>query len=117
MQKGPLAVVALKEFQDRATRYWSDAEREEFVRYIGQYPIAGVVIPRSGGLRKVRWSRAGMGKSGGVRVIYYLVPDRGRLYLMTVYAKSEREDLTPKELKKFAKLAKDILEKLREKDH
>jgi hypothetical protein len=39
--------------------------------FIAEHPAAGDVVPGSGGIRKVRWSRAGSGKSGGVRVIYF----------------------------------------------
>jgi hypothetical protein len=46
-------------------------ERLEFVGWIAANPLAGDVIPGSGGCRKVRWSRSGMGKRGGVRVIYF----------------------------------------------
>ena len=47
----------------------------EFVNYIACNPEAGDVIPESGGVRKVRWSRAGAGKRGGARVIYFYHDD------------------------------------------
>ena len=49
-----------------AAEIWSEAERMAFVAWIAANPGAGDVIPGSGGCRKVRWSRAGMGKRGGV---------------------------------------------------
>ena len=55
-----------------ASEIWSDTERQEFISYIAANPEAGAVIRGSGGCRKVRWSRSGIGKSGGVRVIYFL---------------------------------------------
>ncbi|MBV0934405.1 type II toxin-antitoxin system RelE/ParE family toxin [Marinobacterium weihaiense] len=58
-------------------------------------PEAGRRIEGTGGFRKLRWALPGMGKSGGVRVIYYsLVPKTGRLYLAVIYAKNEQDTLT-----------------------
>ena len=51
-------------FVSQAERVWSDAEREEFVDFIAGNPEAGDLIPETGGVRKVRWSRAGSGKRG-----------------------------------------------------
>jgi len=56
-------------------------------------PEAGDLIPRSRGLRKVRWRAGGRGKRGGIRVIYYLVR-REEVFMLYAYAKSEREDIT-----------------------
>jgi hypothetical protein len=54
---------------------WHEDERNAFVDYIARNPEAGDIIPDSGGVRKVRWSRAGTGKRGGVRVIYFYHDD------------------------------------------
>ena len=56
-------------------------------------PEAGDLIPRSRGLRKMRWRAGGRGKRGGIRVIYYLVR-REEVFMLYAYAKSEREDIT-----------------------
>lgn len=50
---------------------WGDDERASFIDWIAQNPEAGDVIPGATPLRKVRWGRAGTGKRGGVRGIYY----------------------------------------------
>jgi len=55
-----------------------------------KHPDAGDVIPGSGGCRKVRWVRAGSGKSGGVRVIYFNRLAKGQIWLLVIYAKAER---------------------------
>jgi hypothetical protein len=59
------------------------------------------VVPGSGGIRKVRWSRAGSGKSGGVRVIYFSRNQAGELVLLTLYAKSRLDNLTGQQLKEI----------------
>ena len=60
-------------------------------------PDAGEVIPGSGGVRKVRVPAKGKGKSGGARVIYYWMQADGQIFLLFVYAKNERANLTAKE--------------------
>jgi hypothetical protein len=51
------------------------------------------VIPQTGGLRKVRWSRAGMGKRGGARVIYYNRLENGEIWLLILYTKAKFDNL------------------------
>jgi hypothetical protein len=57
-------------------------------------PEQGPVIRGTGGLRKVRWARAGAGKRGGLRIIYYWEPRDEVFYMLYAYAKSEQGDLT-----------------------
>lgn len=65
-----LTIVETSIFIKYAKMVWSDEERVEFINWIAANPLAGDVIPNSGGCRKVRWSRDGMGKRSGVRVIF-----------------------------------------------
>jgi len=74
---------------------WTDEERSEFVDFIARNPEVGNVIPQSGGVRKVRWRRQGSGKRGGVRVIYFYHDPSMPLYLLMIYAKAQRDDLSP----------------------
>ncbi len=92
-------------FMRQAEKVWSDAEREEFVSYIAANPKAGDVIPETGGVRKVRWNREGSGKRGGARVVYFYT-DTGRpLYLLMIYAKARKENLSAKEKRAVRDLA------------
>ena len=79
-------------------RYWYEDERGAFAAFLAQNPEAGDVIVGTNGLRKVRWSRAGSGKSGGVRVIYFTRNDAGQIVLLVMYVKSERGTLSAKQL-------------------
>jgi hypothetical protein len=88
-----LTVIETPEFQDWYGRVWSDAERDEFIAWIATHPDAGDVIPQTGGLRKVRFARQGMGKQGGARVIYYLRRADGEIVLLLVYAKAKFDNL------------------------
>jgi hypothetical protein len=73
-------------------------------------PEAGAVMPGCGGLRKLRIpdAKRGMGKRGGARVIYLHVPDAGRFYMLDVYRKDEKDDLTAKERKQLRQLAEQL---------
>ncbi len=56
-------------------------------------PTAGVVIPGTRGLRKVRWGARGSGKRGGARVIYFWHARDGALHFLAVYEKRTGEEL------------------------
>lgn len=94
-----LTVIETQEFMVWAAQVWCDAEREDFIAWIAENPDAGDVIPGSGGLRKVRWSRAGIGKRGGARVIYFTRNARGELVLVLVYAKAKFDSISASVLK------------------
>ncbi|HEV7406051.1 MAG TPA: type II toxin-antitoxin system RelE/ParE family toxin [Chthoniobacteraceae bacterium] len=66
-------------------------------------PESGDLIPRTRGLRKIRWRVAGRGKRGGIRVIYYLVT-RSEIFMLYAYAKNEQENLTQEQLQRLRKL-------------
>lgn len=74
------------------------------MNYVAAFPRAGDLIMGTGGVRKLRWRRGGKGKSGGVRVIYYFHSERMPLYLLTVFAKNERADLSQAERNGLAAL-------------
>lgn len=63
------------------------------------HPEAGAVIPRSGGVRKMRWAGSGRGKRGGLRVIYYYRKHAGEIWMLTLYAKNEAESIPAHVLK------------------
>ena len=81
--------------------YWTEEERGSFAAYLADHPDAGDVVPGSGGLRKVRWKRAGSGKSGGVRVIYFTRLTEGEIVLLTLYAKAKLDNLTGSQMKEI----------------
>jgi mRNA-degrading endonuclease RelE of RelBE toxin-antitoxin system len=93
-------VVETPTFQRQASKLWSEEERLEFIAWIASNPLAGDVIPGADGARKVRWSRAGSGKSGGVRVIYFNLSDAEVILLIAAYAKAERSNMTPADIRK-----------------
>ena len=75
-------------------------------------PKRGQVVERTGGFRKARFARPSRreGKSGGTRVIYYFLDRRDRIYLLLVYAKGVKDNLTRAEENELKKLAKALEE-------
>ena len=96
-----LTVVESPIFQKLWPRYWDEDERAEFASFIALNPEAGSVVRGSGGVRKVRWVREGTGKSGGVRIIYLARNEAGEVCLLTLYAKSESENISLSTLKEI----------------
>jgi len=102
---GMLIVVAeLGEYQNEAEKLLSEDERSEIITYLSARPKAGVLITGTGGVRKLRWGRGDKGKSGGVRVIYYFHSDVMPLYLISIFAKNEKDNLTKEERNSMAEI-------------
>lgn len=93
-------VVETPTFQKQAGKIWSKVERLEFIDWIAANPMAGEVIPGADGARKVRWSRAGSGKSGGARVIYFNLTEEEIVLLVAMYSKAKRTNMSPAEIRK-----------------
>ncbi|NJD33943.1 MAG: addiction module toxin RelE [Betaproteobacteria bacterium] len=87
-------VAETPEYLRRCDKLLTEAERRDVVDYLAAHPKAGDLMEGTGGVRKIRWARAGRGKSGGVRIIYYVHSDAMPLYLLTVFAKNERANLS-----------------------
>ncbi len=88
--------------------HWDDEEFRRLQGALIQSPKSGDVIRGSGGLRKLRWLARGRGKRAGARVIHYFQDVDDRIYLIYGYAKCEREDLTPDQVRTLAKLMKEL---------
>jgi hypothetical protein len=107
VHSGVLTIYETPTFVAEAAKLWRDDERLEFFTWIASEAEAGVVIPGSGGCRKVRWSRPGMGKQGGVRVIYFTRLQAGELCMLLVYPKSVRDNIPAVILREIRKELED----------
>lgn len=94
-------VIETPTFQRYANEIWQDDERQAFITWIAENPLAGDVIVGTQGLRKVRWSRGGMGKRGGARVIYYNTLEDGSIWLLIAYTKAKFDNLPTELLNKL----------------
>ena len=96
-------VAMTHRFETDAERIWSEAEIEKLVVSIAENPHQGDLIPGTGGLRKLRWSRQGMGKRGGARVITYTIDRHGKVWLLTAYTKTALDSMSAATLAKLRK--------------
>ncbi len=76
-----------------AARYLGDADQLRLQATLLENPRAGVVIPGSGGIRKMRWRVSGSGKRGGLRVIYWIDWEHMTILMLTLFSKREQEDI------------------------
>lgn len=88
-------------FSKLISLYLEDEEYAAFQWDLALHPEKGDMIPGSGGLRKIRWAGKGRGKRGGVRVLYYYKNTEGQIWLLTIYAKNEDENIPVSVLKKI----------------
>ena len=88
-------------FTKAISHYLEDDEYAKLQHYLNEQPDAGVVVPGSGGVRKLRWGSEGRGKRGGLRVIYYLRSARGEIWMLTIYGKNVRENIPAHMLKQI----------------
>lgn len=91
-------------FTKQVQELLSDESYSEFQQYLAQCPEAGEVIRDTGGLRKLRWTMPGRGKSGGVRIIYYHVSAQVQCRMLLIYRKGIKDDLSAAEKKVLRKL-------------
>ena len=90
-------------FTEQIVEFLDDDSYRELQSVLIREPDSGNLIPRSRGLRKIRWRAAGRGKRGGIRVIYYLVT-RDQIYMLYAYAKNRQEDLTQEQIQRLRTL-------------
>ena len=96
-----------------AQKLFSEAEREEVVLMLAAEPKCGDVMAGTGGFRKIHIARSGMGKSGGARVVYIFRNDKFPLFLITVFPKNQKENLTKAERNALKKRADSIFKTYR----
>jgi hypothetical protein len=112
-KRGMQTVVETLGYLKAAETIFSPAERDRIVDIVAANPECGEVIQGTGGFRKVRVARRGMGKRSGARVIYILRGEAFPVFLIAAYAKNEKENLTKRERNLLAKRADEIFAKYR----
>ncbi len=90
-------------------------EQQAVVNVIAANPQAGEIMPGCGGARKLRVARPGSGKSGGYRIITYYAGTDVPAFLLTVFGKNEKTNLTKAERNALAALTKTLTDSLRRK--
>jgi hypothetical protein len=87
--------------------YLDDDEYAELQQFLILQPEAGTVVPGSGGIRKLRWSRPGMGKRGGLRVIYFVQYMPNEIWMLSVFAKAKQDNISRHILKQMLEAFRD----------
>ena len=87
----------------------TDAERTAIVDHIAQHPSAGEVMPGTGGARKMRFGGRGKGKSGGYRVITFYSGEAIPVFLLNIFAKGEKVNLTKAEQNELRAILADVV--------
>ena len=93
--------IETKLFSSLIGEYLTDDEYAALQNVLAANPGRGPIVPGSGGVRKLRWRQPGRGKRGGIRVIYYVRSTEGVIWMLTVYAKNEEQDVPAHVLRKI----------------
>lgn len=101
-----ITIAETPPYSRKADKLLSYDEKQELVAYLSANPKSGVLIEGTGGIRKLRWARSSTGKSSGFRIIYYFHNETIPLYLLTLFAKNEKDNISKEEKVMLAKLVK-----------
>jgi hypothetical protein len=104
-----LIFVETTRFTRQICELVTDASYAKLQTWVASNPRVGDLMPGSGGLRKLRWKRAGGGKRGGIRIIYFWCVSDDVILMLLAFAKSEQEDLTREQLKLLKKVVEQEL--------
>ena len=105
MRTAPMTVIETPSFLRDAKRLIDEMERQEIIAFLAHNPNAGDILQRTGGIRKLRFAREGGGKSGGYRVVYFFHSPDIPLFALNVFAKSEKDNISPAERNELKQLA------------
>jgi len=111
-----ITIAETAPFQRKIAALLSDEEKADLIAYLAEHPSAGVLIQGTGVIRKLRWARRGGGKSGGIRVIYYFYSDLMPLYLLAVFGKNEKANISAEEKQQLAKAVNELVAFWRQKN-
>lgn len=110
-----ITVCETIQFFRKAKKLLAEHEKEDLIDFLSVNPTTGTIIEGTGGVRKLRWSKTGSGKSGGLRVIYYYHSNFMPVYLLTLFGKNEKTNLTRNDKCILAKGIKTLLTNWRNK--
>lgn len=109
MTNARITIAETNAFIAQAKTIFSEAERQEVINMIAANPKCGALIRETGGVRKVRIALPGRGKSGGARVVYFYHNGSIPLYLLAVFAKNEKDNLSKAERNELRKMTEAII--------
>src|SRR5437016_4558111 len=98
------ALAYTRIYEKRVSKTLRPEERMAMELHVADNPEIHAIVAGTGGVRKARWGSRGKGKRGGVRVIYFYRSTADVVYFLDIYAKSEKEDLTPADKQQLKEL-------------
>lgn len=101
-------VVETPMFTRQADKLFDEEQKRQLINLLAEDPRAGVLIPGTGGVRKLRYAATGHGKRGGARVIYYFLDEDTPVYALLVYPKAAKTDLTSEDKRAVRALAAEL---------
>ena len=104
-----ITIAETEPFQKKVKKLLSTQEKEDLIDYLAENPTSGNLIQGTGGIRKFRWSIGSKGKSSGIRVIYYFHSGMMPLYLLTVFGKNEKSNISSEEKNLLSKIVKKLV--------
>ena len=105
---GAMEFIETQTFTRMVTELLEDDEYRLLQAELAEDPERGDLIKGGGGIRKLRFALSGRGKSGGVRAIYYWRKDYHQIYMLVIYQKSKKDDLTDKETAMLREFVKEL---------
>lgn len=111
-----ITVAETESFQKKISKLLSTEEKDNLISYLSEQPKAGDLIQGAGGIRKLRWAKGAKGKSSGVRVIYFFHSEIMPLYLLAVFGKNEKANITAEEKSHLSKAVKELVAYWRQKN-
>ncbi len=103
-----ITIVEVENFKNTVDLILSEDEKNALIESLANFPEQGDIIPRTGGLRKIRFAGKQKGKRGGIRVIYYFYNASMPIFLLSAYAKNVQTNLTASQEKQLVKLVKEL---------
>jgi hypothetical protein len=100
----PMTVVETEELLNRLKAILTETQRADLVAHLGANPEAGLLVPGTGGVRKLRWATPGQGRRGGARVIYYYYNQSIPLFALDIDAKNEKTNLSEADKRSLKRL-------------
>ncbi len=99
-----MQVFSTRAYERAVRKLLGENARREMEEAIMAAPDSAPVIRGTGGIRKLRWAGSGRGKREGIRTVYFYHAGPNAIYLLTAYAKADREDLTPADTRALSRL-------------
>ena len=102
-----MRIIETPVFTKQINRLLDEDTYKQFKEYLVCNPLKGKLIKGGGGIRKIRWNKKNTGKSGGIRIIYFIKTET-KIYLLFAYSKSDAESITKKQINMLASFIKGL---------